>query len=354
MKTRTKILLLSLLLLVAIGGFVLKTLYNAGEFKTLIPINFAKCSVVKGVLSSEDIVIHPALGIAFISSADRRALILGTKSTQGAIYAYDLRQKNAKLVNLTVGFSKPLFPHGLSLFIDKKGKSSLFVVNHRTRKEHFIEIFDYKNEKLIHRKSVADPLMHSPNDVIGVSHEAFYVSNDHGAVSTLWRMVEEYLQLSRSYLLYYNGKKFRKVAQGIGYANGVSISLDKKTIYVAATVGQKILAYTRDLKTGNLSLKRSFKVGTGVDNIAIDSKGKLWVGCHPKLLTFTFHAKNPDKLSPSEIIIIDPKKSGASSIKRLYMSKGKPLSASSVAVPYQNKVLIGAVIDQRFLVCQQK
>jgi arylesterase/paraoxonase len=114
------------------------------------------------------------------------------------------------------------------------------------------KIFDYQGDKLVHRRSVSGTLMHSPNDVLPVGPAAFYVTNDHGNSTVLGRMAEEYLQLARSYVLYYDGKNFRKVAEALSYANGINISPDRRTVYVAATVGQKIYMYDRNQNTGNL------------------------------------------------------------------------------------------------------
>jgi len=38
------------------------------------------------------------------------------------------------------------------------------------------------------------------------------------------------------YVLYYDGKRFRKVAKKLAYANGINTSPDSRTVYVAATV----------------------------------------------------------------------------------------------------------------------
>jgi len=81
----------------------------------------------------------------------------------------------------------------------------------------------------------------------------------------------------------------RKVAEAPSYANGINISPDRQTVYVAATVGKKIYVYDRDRNAGDLTLRRTIDTGTGVDNIEIDQNGNLGIGCHPKLLFRPFH-----------------------------------------------------------------
>ena len=348
---RNSIIILLLLALI-LAGLVVKTFYDAGEFREIKPHFKGQSKSISGVLSSEDITIHPPTAMAFISSDDRRAhWSSNSQSRQGAIYGFDLGSANPQLVNLTEDFPRQLNPHGIGSWIAPNGDLSLFVVNHR-KDGHFVEIFDYQGGKLAHRQSVSGALMHSPNDVLPVGSAAFYVTNDHGNASELGRMAEEYLQLARSYVLYYDGKNFRKVAEKLAYANGINTSSDGRTVYVAATVDQKVFVYDRDLNSGDLSLRDTIEAGTGVDNIEIDQKGDLWIGCHPKLLTFVKYSKNPRALSPSQVIKVSIRASGQYDVKEIYLDNGRPLSGSSVAAVFGDTLLIGSVFDERFLLCR--
>ena len=351
MQVFKKAVIVVLILAVIATGLGIKTFYDAGEFKTITPHFNGQVETIAGVLSSEDITIHPPTAMAFISSDDRRAhWSRKNQARQGAIYGFDLKSSDPRLVNLTEDFSPELNPHGIGWWMAENGDLSLFVVNHR-REGHFVEIFDYRGGKLVHRQSVSGALMHSPNDVIPVGPVSFYVTNDHGNSTALGRAAEEYLQLARSYVLYYDGRTFRKVAEALAYANGINLSPDGQSVYVAATVGQKIYVYDRDSATGSLSLRITIEAGTGVDNIEIDQRGDLWIGSHPKLLTFVKHSKDPAVLSPSQVIRIAKKATDQYEVTEIYMSAGKPLSASSVAAVFEDTLLIGSVFDNRFLRC---
>ena len=129
------------------------------------------------------------------------------------------------------------------------------------------------------------------------------------------------------------------------------MSSNGQTVYVAAIVGQKIYVYDRDRNTGDLFLRSTIKAGTGVDNIEIDQRGDLWIGSHPKLLTYVKYSKDPKVLSPSQVIKVTIKESGQYTIKEIYLNNGKPLSGSSVAAVYENTLLIGSVFDEHFLLC---
>jgi len=146
-------------------AFGLKTWKDAGEFKTLDYHSDLNCKAVGGVESSEDITIDPETGMAFISSVARGLDRDKSEPAHGAIFGYDLKSGNPQLVNLTPGIDKKLdggfFPHGIALYIADDGAGSLFVINHRTNGD-FVEIFDYKDGALKHRRSVSGDLMPNP------------------------------------------------------------------------------------------------------------------------------------------------------------------------------------------------
>ncbi len=345
-------IVIPIFLLLAVVWRVVDTIRHAGEFKTIEPHFSGRCEKISGAVGAEDITIHPQTGVAFISSNDRRALLAG-EQTQGAIYAYDVKSETPALKNLTQDFAQPFHPHGISLYLGDNGETSLFVVNHRPDGE-FIEIFDYQDSSLVHRESIRGELMTSPNDVVAVGPRNFYVTNDHGNVSALGRTAEEYLQLARSYVLYYDGQHFKKAAEGILYANGINVSRDGETLYVAACTGLKIHVYDRDIASGALKLKKEIPLGTGVDNIELDAEGNLWAAAHPQLLTFTKHAKDPAKHSPSEILKISFGENGDYQIEQIYLNAGEEISASSVGAVFEQKLLIGSVFEKHFLVCERQ
>ncbi|HMK66380.1 MAG TPA: SMP-30/gluconolactonase/LRE family protein [Thermodesulfobacteriota bacterium] len=351
MKKWKVILGLCVLGVLLLGGFGVKTFYNAGEFKEVSSHFQGQCQPVSGVLSSEDITIHPQSGMAFISSDDRRPWFHGHPGKQGAIMGYDLKDRNKGLINLTRDFSREFHPHGIGLYIGPDGKSKLFVVNH-TQKGHFVEIFDYEPGRLIHRESIHSTLMHSPNDVLAVGPRSFYVTNDHGNTSSWGKKMEEFLQLFQSYVLYFDGQSFRKVAESLAYANGVNASPDGKTVYVAETVGRRIDIFDRHVDSGALKFKNRIELGTAPDNIELDEKGALWIGAHPKLLTFVKYSKDPTVPSPSQVLKVTVGANGNHKTEEIYLNSGRPLSGSSAAAVFGQTLLIGSVFDDRFMVCQ--
>ena len=351
MKILRNVIIILLAVVLALAVFVLKTYRDAGQFKTLRPHSPGPCQIVPGLQSSEDITIDPETGMAFISSDDRRPWFSGKKGKQGAIFAYNLLSTPPRLINLTRDFTREFHPHGIGLYIGKDNTRLLFVVNHAGGKQ-YIEIFKLEGDKLVHLKTVSGPLMISPNDVLPIGPMQFYVTNDHGSASKSGKMLEDYLQLARSYVLYFDGSRFKKVISGLKYANGININSKGDTVYVASTTGRAIEVYRRDRATGSLTWTKQIKLKTAPDNIEVDAQGRLWVGCHPKLLTFVKYAKDPHVHSPSQVMMIKVAEQSNDKITEVYLNDGLPISGSSVAAYYRHNLLIGSVFDPRFLVCK--
>ncbi len=90
---------------------------------------------------------------------------------------------------------------------------------------------------------------------------------------------------------------------------------------------------------------------SGIDNIELDAEGNLWIGSHPKLWTFTRHAKDAEKLSPSQVFKISKMKNDGYTVEEVYLESGDNLSGSSVAAVYGKTLLIGSVFEDHFLKC---
>jgi len=352
MSLRKKLLIGTGVVLLLLGGLILKTLADAGEFKKISSHFSGSCERVTGVLSSEDIAVHPRTGMLFVSSDERRPEKHKKGELQGSIFGYDLKNSNPKLVNLTKNFKKTFRPHGISLWVGKDGRTSLFVISHPSG-EHVVEIFDYKGGKLIHRRTIKNPeLMFRPNDIVAVGHNSFYVSHSHGNKSRFGRTIENYLQLRKGYVLYFDGQTMHRAAAGFSFANGINVSPDGKRLYVATTIGQNLHVFHRDVRTGKLTQRKKIKLNTGLDNIDVDASGNIWIGAHPKLLTFSSHRAKPTRLSPSEVLKVTLHTNKPPKIQQTFLDDGSKISGSSVGVRYKKWLIVGGVLVPYFLKCQ--
>jgi arylesterase/paraoxonase len=330
---------------------VLFVLTNAGVFKTIEPLNIDMCTTVKGVVGAEDISFIPSSktnqSLAFVSSYDRRIEVADpTQKIPGAIYLYDLDTKLFTKVSPDIDDFKP---HGISIYQGTKGEIKLFVVDHAYQQQQ-IQIFSYINNKLVLERTVASDLIISPNDLVAVGPEQFYVSNDHGFTTGIMRFLEDYLMLPFSNIVYFDGENTKQVDSWITYANGININKAGDQLYVASVSGLTLYVYDRDLESNELHLTHKIDTGTGIDNIELDENGDLWIGAHPQLLKFVSHAKNIDKHSPSEIIKINVA-DGSFDQEIIYRNSGVPLSGSSVAAVKGNRMLVGSVFDSAILDC---
>ena len=102
------------------------------------------------------------------------------------------------------------------------------------------------------------------------------------------------------------------------------------------------------LPSGDLVKADEWDMGTGIDNLEWDTEGNLWTGAHPNLLRFASYARLKKPISPSEIIRITDKK-----VESVYLNDGSAISASTVAVPYENRLYIGNVMDNKILVLEK-
>ena len=164
--------------------------------------------------------------------------------------------------------------------------------------------------------------------------------------------MEESLRLKKSSVIYYDGAGFRTVAQGLAYANGVNLSTDGSLLYVAATLEGKVFIFSRDPNNGNLDLIAEVDLNTAVDNIEVDDQGDLWIAAHPNVLDFLEYVRDPEALSPSQVLKVSLRKDGSYGVEEIHLSNGHYLSGSSVAAMWKDYLLIGSVLDRRFLVCQ--
>ncbi|MDY8134475.1 SMP-30/gluconolactonase/LRE family protein [Aquimarina sp. 2201CG5-10] len=347
MRLTKKIIFFILALLII---FVLHTLITTGFFRSIE--NHFEGTVIKKIKlpGAEDITISRSENFALISST-RRGVYPPQEEEKGGLYTMDLQNGNFDITPLTTSFAESFAPHGISM-IQKDSIYKILAINH-TEKGHSIEVFSLEKDLAIHKKTITDPLLISPNDVVLIDENRFYVTNDHGYTKGIGKLLEEYAGLSASNVLYYDGKEFKEVASGIAYANGINYDSNRNLLYVASPRGFLIKVYKR-LEDGSLDFIEDIDCDTGVDNIEIDPEGNLWTAGHPNLLRFTAYAKGDKETAPSEILKINYRGENDYTVEKIYLDDGSTMSASSVATPFKDLILTGNVMDDAFLVLKRQ
>ena len=153
-------------------------------------------------------------------------------------------------------------------------------------------------------------------------------------------------------MIYFDGESYREVADGIAYANGINLDSKRNLLFVASPRSFLVNVYQRK-ENGEVDFIEAIDCGTGVDNIEFTPDGKIWIGCHPSLLTFTAYAKGKKPIAPSEIITIDYRGKGDYNKEVVFLDDGQNMSASTVAVVYQDYIFTGNVMDDHFLLLKQ-
>ena len=361
-----KTLIGSGIVLAAITGLALESMVSAGVFRTIEPHFDGQCTRVDGVVGAEDITVDPETGMAYISAMDRRTLI-STGEHKGGIYIYR-PGSFAKPIKFETDLSQPFHPHGIDLWkaSDTDGSNALdriFVVTHPIAPGAAgeapiaisqIDIFEIDGDKLVHVRAVNSVEPISLNDVAAAGPDSFYASIDKGSVTPLGQTLELYARLARAGVMYGRGELMSRVADDMVYANGVQVSNDGKTLYVAETTGKRLSSFNISPIDGRLSPAAEIDINSGLDNIEIDADGDLWVVGHPKTFDFLAHAGDAANRSPSQVFKVRWE-NGALTADEIYLNDGDPISGASVAArassPLGERLLIGSVFEPFILDC---
>ncbi|XP_034084131.1 LOW QUALITY PROTEIN: serum paraoxonase/arylesterase 2-like [Gymnodraco acuticeps] len=350
-----------------------------------MPVKHLNCQYLKNIeYGAEDITILKD-GLAFLSTGLKYPGLPSFSDEPGKIYILDLLHPKPTPVELQIKGELDLNsfnPHGISVYTDEADDSVyLFVVNHPEHKSQ-VEIFHLVQEDtLVHLKTIAHPLLHrcvlydqsltvshllhltiykrfislivsfSVNDILAVGKESFYATNDHYFASDVLHFLTLILDYPMCEVVYYSPEEVRVAANGFLSANGINISPDKRYIYVSDIVGHDIKVYERQ-QGEQLRFLKSVAVGSLCDNIEVDHRtGDIWLGCHPngqKLVKY-----DPEDLAGSEVIRIKNILSEKPVMSLEYGDDGHVLVASTVAAPFEGKLLIGSIFHKA-LYCDLK
>ncbi|XP_056374952.1 serum paraoxonase/arylesterase 2-like [Hyla sarda] len=336
--------------LAALGDRLVQFSHRTNIFREIEQVDLPNCQLLKGIeYGSEDIEILPN-GLAFISSGLKYpGLVHFAPEKPGEIFLLDLNEERLRPFSLRIskGFDLPTFnPHGMSTYIDEKDDTVyLFVVNHPLYKST-VEIFKFEDEEnvLVHLKTIKHPSLYNVNDVVAVGPESFYATNDHYFTDFIMRFVEMFLGLTWTNVVYYSPGDVRQVASGFYSANGITMSSDKTFIYVADVTGHTISIFEKHANW-SLSPVKVVQLETLLDNLSVDPlTGDVWTGAHPngfKLVNY-----NTKDVPGSEIVRIQNIHSDNPIVTTVYANNGSVLQASTSAVVYGNKLLMGTVFHK--------
>ncbi|MBX2952994.1 MAG: hypothetical protein KF870_10835 [Leadbetterella sp.] len=331
--------LLGLVLVAGLVALILQTLVKSGAFKTVK--DFEEGLTVETLPTPpgiEDLDYDPGSKTIFLSSHDRR-----NRTSTGAIFA--LNPADNTLRNLTGHLNLPEFrPHGIS-FLDFNGNKYLFVISHRDKKDVVMK-FRFRNDSLQLENSYSSTDFSSPNDLLAVGENAFFLTNDHGTTKGWRKTASDYLRLPVGNVVYYDGTRSGVVLDKVTYPNGIALFKDR--IYVASTLGSTISVYNPVAANYQLEKEKTIKVPDAPDNLMVYGN-RIYFASHPKLLAFAAHSRDTAKVSPSSVYYLE------NDIPHLvFMDSGSRISGSSTALPVADStgnigLYIGNVYESRIL-----
>jgi len=351
MKILKRILAVIGILVLVVGALTAWLLGRGGAFKTIEPHFAGNCEALPLEGSGEDILVDRERGFAYLSLMDRKSVVQG-KEVQGTVARIDLNA--TPLVAVPALATKPaeLRPHGLSLWIGPDGRRRLFVINHGRKRgvdPEAVEIFDETAPgEYVHATTVRGPELFSPNDLVAVGPEQFYVANDKALGGGLAAGLQQ-AGIGASPLSYFDGQAGRYALEDIASGGGINASADHRTLYVAETAGKRVRVLAR-ADDGGVTEVRRIPMDTSPDNIDVAADGSLWVTGHANTLALIRHFISGSP-APSQVWRVDP--TGATAPEEIYLDDGTNLSAGSVGATYGDLLLVGSITERKIQVCRR-
>lgn len=233
-------------------------------------------------------------------------------------------------------------PHGIDI-TTLNGVTRLYAISHNDEvKRQSIIVYRVYTDSLVYETLYENQAaMNSPNDLAVTEKGDIYISNDAEKRGNIW---EQLWKMKRSNIVFYDSelKLWKKVADGLIYANGVEV--DDTCVYVATSRSNKLFSYKRQ-PDGNLSNRRTLAEVPGQDNIIFHGDELIFTS-HPKMLKFIKHVKSSEKKSPSQVHSYNRK---TGEYKLLFTDDGYRISASSTALIVGDKLYISQVFDPYLL-----
>jgi hypothetical protein len=314
-----------------------------GAFNRFEPVSPGICRAIAiGVHGPEDFEIDAPHNAIFVSSIDRQVARPNSDPHDG-LYLLKLDDPAAAAVKLA-GTPLDFHPHGINLYRDSDGRETLMVIDHKPSGRQMIETyavsFDAGTPKLTSQSAIQSGVLVSPNDLAAITPDKFYVTNDHVTKGALGRFAEDYLLWPHADVLAYNGMGFRIATQRIALPNGVLAK--GGFLYVTAMNERRVLAFTREDFTGDLTGIGALSLPARLDNISMDAAGDLIIAGQGKPGSAQVFRV---RLGPDGV---------PQSYQTIFSDDGHALNGASSAAIYGGHLFIGSARDGKMLDCDTK
>ncbi|KAG7098598.1 hypothetical protein E1B28_000523 [Marasmius oreades] len=284
--------------------------------------NFTNCITIPELQACEKIVLHQPSGKLFLAcstpesrsrwSPSGQDFDAEHRSTEDYVAIFDPRSKEITRLALDKFDSdRGLSVHGMDVVPSSSNPNELFVylVNHRPPRhgdpravgaDSAVEIFKttLTSGKLVHIKTVEDPSIITPNDLIGaMDGKSFYFTNDHAHKVLLLRTLREFFNPATSIGYCHVDDGCKLVAKNMKHLNGI-VQAPNGTIYVGSCLGKAVRVYDRQ-EDNSIVLTDVISYETAIDNLSIDTDGVLWAAGFPNALAMVNYIKHRSTTAPS-------------------------------------------------------
>ncbi|OCH86368.1 calcium-dependent phosphotriesterase [Obba rivulosa] len=271
--------------------------------------------------------------------------------------------------NFTRGFSL----HGFDVVHSATNSSELFfyMINHQIPREgnawkvgadSVIEILKgaVGSSTLRHVMTVEDPVIMTPNEIVGTSDgKSFWFTNDHGSKTGWIRELEMVYPVPSTSVGYCHVDHGCKVAADkLPSSNGLAWDRKTDTFYVGSTPRGTIGVFERQ-SDNTLAFKDAVTIGQVMDNLSVDSEGAVWAATFPKSLRVLKRFRDTVTNAPSAAFRVSfdnvtTSSGGKHEIERVLEDDGSIVGvATSVAHdPRRGLVFLHGLTSPRLAVCR--
>jgi arylesterase/paraoxonase len=165
--------------------------------------------------------------------------------------------------------------------------STLYVINHSRNSGNIIEVFQVSVQDAVarHVQTLKHPLIHTPNSIHSLGDGKLLVTNDHyiGAlISPFLAQIETFAGIPGGSVVYtdIHNPSHTKTLVRVPFANGIAM-LNSTTVAVASSAKMGVNFYTFHPDTIDLYFRKFVRAPSSVDNLSVDSSGKLLMAGHP-------------------------------------------------------------------------
>ncbi|KAF1834150.1 hypothetical protein BDW02DRAFT_525959 [Decorospora gaudefroyi] len=251
----------------------------------------------------EDVLLEEGMGIAFLScnpGRDQWNTVMGTFVPPSAeragkesahIWIYDYSTPNLadsealRPLKLTDYDNAADFqPLGIEF---DTATSTLYVINHSRDSGNTMEVFQVSVQDSVakHLKTFKHPMLHTPNSIHSLGDGKLLVTNDHyigSLISPFLSKVETFASIPGGSVVYtdIHNPSHTKTLARLPFANGIAM-LNSTTVAVASSSKPGILIYAFNPDERSLRYKKYIRTPSAVDNLSVDSAGKLLMAGHP-------------------------------------------------------------------------